>query len=171
MSSLIKRNKKPIFTDGFFCDKIRINPIIYEKFQYIKSKIYILLNKTDRGIYISKKRIKNNNDKIEIIQKEIKKRKKEKLEKENILVIKKPKTEIYKLTNNKHNSKLKKERTNYNDLIGEKIYTIYNKRNLFRMSHINMNNYYFLSKEIRINNKSDLNTEREYEILIFYFLI
>ena len=163
MSSLIKRNKKPIFTDGFFCDKIRINPIIYEKFQYIKSKIYILLNKTDRGIYISKKRIKNNNDKIELIQKEIKKRKKEKLDKENILVIKKPKTEIYKLTNNKHNSKLKKERTNYSDLIGEKIYTIYNKRNLFRMGHINMNNYYFLSKEIRINNKTDLNTEREYE--------
>ena len=41
----------------------------------------------------------------------------------------------------------KNENTNYNDLIGEKIYTIYNKRNLFHMSHINMNKQFkfFLS--------------------------
>ena len=163
MSSLIKRNKKPICTNGFFYDKVRINQNTYEKFNYLKSKVYIFLNKSDRGYFISKKRIKNNNKEVELIQKEIKRRQKEKLEKENILMIKKPKIKVYKLINNKYNSKFKNENINYNDLIGEKIYTIYNKRNLFHMSHINMNNYYFFSKVVKINNKSDLNTEREYE--------
>jgi len=50
----------------------------------------------------------------------------------------------------------------YLDFVGEKIYTIYNKRNMVRQPHLYMNNYYMITKIRRYNDQKDFNTEKEY---------
>ena len=50
----------------------------------------------------------------------------------------------------------------YLDFVGEKIYTIYNKKNMVRQPHLYMNNYYMITKIRRYNNQNDFNTEKEY---------
>ena len=42
------------------------------------------------------------------------------------------------------------------DLVGEKIYTIYNKNNIVRQPHLNMNNYYYMSKIRMYNEKIEI---------------
>ena len=164
LSSLMKQNKKPICLKGFFCDKVRINQKSFEKF-------YFISNISNRGIYISKYRIKNNNKNIEKIQNVFRKIKKEKDKKDNIPIIKKPKIGIYELVNyNKKNlnekSKTIIEPPIYNDFIGEKIYTVYNKRYLSHMCHINMNNFYYISKIRKFNDNIDINSSKEYESIL-----
>ena len=155
---------KPISINGFYYEKIIIDLNSYEKFKYMKGKIFILLNKSNRGLYISKINKKNNNKKVEIIQKIIKMKKQELKLKENFSIIKKPLFEKYKIMKVHMDKKLKfKMKRNYNDFIGEKFYTVYNKANLYHMSHMNINNYYFISKTRKINDKNDLNSEKEYE--------
>ena len=168
MSSLINKNKKPIIIEGFFYSKIRIN-LSNRK---LKTN-YTMITKSVSGIYISKTRIMNNIKKIEFLQKEIKKRIIFKIkEEENMQVIKKPEIKRYKIKNDKDNkeiayknkkAKLKIKKNKMTDIIAEKIYVLYNKDNLYNFPHLNMNNYYYISKTIKLTDKSELSSEKEYE--------
>ena len=49
------------------------------------------------------------------------------------------------------------------DIVGEKIYTIYNKNKIIRQPHLNMNNYYYISKIRMYNEKEDASSQKEYD--------
>ena len=164
LNSLLKQNKKPICLKGFYYDKIRVNNNSFRQSYFIPH----ILNK---GTYISKCRIRNNIKKIEKIQNIFRKIKNEETKRDNIPIIKKPQIEIYELVNyNKKSLKKKAKTINepqiYNDFIGEKIYAVYNKQFLSHMCHININNFYYISKIRKINDNIEINSEREYESIL-----
>jgi hypothetical protein len=164
LRSFIKQNKKPACLKGFYCDKKRIIKNYFEE-------LFLITNKSNRGLCISKSRILNNNKEIEIIQSKFRRILKENRYGYNNPIIRKPLIPIYELVNyNKKNSTHKSKASNeipiQNDFIGEKIYTVYNKCYLSHMCHINMNNYYYISKIRRINDQIDINSEREYESIL-----
>ena len=164
LRSFIKQNKKPVCLKGFYCDKKRIIKNYFEE-------LFLITNKSNRGLCISKSRILNNNKEIEIIQSKFRRILKENRYGYNNPIIRKPLIPIYELVNyNKKNSTHKSKASNeipiQNDFIGEKIYTVYNKSYLSHMCHINMNNYYYISKIRRINDQIDINSEREYESIL-----
>ena len=221
LSYLVDKNRKPIQQAiGNYYDKIRVDSKIYDQYLNNKNKFFILLNKSNRGIYISKNRYINNISQITFIQKKIKNRNKKKIvqkEKEKDIIIQKPLIQNYIICedkiikDNNENEKINKkkfskkdkqekseenERPNINsfnlthnsknknlyeeeeedsyfesidrdfgDLVGEKIYTIYNKNNIVRQPHLYMNNYYYMTKIRRFNEEKDFSSEKEYILI------
>ena len=221
LSDLIEKNRKPVQQIiGNYYEKIRVDSKIFAQFLNKANKSVIILNKENRGNYISKYRLKNNISLIILIQKKIKSF----LNLKNIqnsknIIFKRPLNQNYfiyndnirkesnieeitnkkTLNNNKKgnldenenlkanlnksskNSKLnnlfdlyedKEDESSYfeeknldfTDFVGAKIYTIYNKNNIIRQPHMNMNNYYYMSK-IRIynNEEEEVSSAKEYE--------
>ena len=116
LSYLLERNRKPIQkTQGNYYEKIRVTSKIYEQFHY-KNKNHIILKQSNRGIYISKNRYKNNIPQIKLIQKKIKNRENLKtIQKAKDIILKKPLNQNYIIcdeTQNENNNKNKTKNTN-----------------------------------------------------------
>ena len=201
LSYLVEKNRRPVIQlIGNYYEKIRIESGIYDQFVKNKNKNFIMKNESNRGLYISKKRYKNNNEEINLIQNKYKgrlklKKNKEEKEKEKDIIIKKPLNQNYiivndKIKEDKNKKRKEKNRSTYKfkqdyldedeieedsyfedydgdftDIVGEKIYTIYNKNNIIRQPHLNMNNYYYISKIRMVNDIEDISSQKEYEII------
>ena len=192
LSYLVDRNKKPIQQIiGNYYTKTRVNSKVYEQFVNKKNRYFINFNQTNRGLYITKNRYKNNISQIKLIQKYFLIRKNKKnIQKEKNIIFHKPLNHNYiifadkknEITKKKGEDKVKsyyssKDSKNdleedsyfesidkdFGDLIGEKVYTIYNKNNIIRKPHLYMNNYYYMSKEIRYKEKEEFSSLKEYE--------
>ena len=183
LSYLVERNRKPIQQIiGNYYEKIRVDSKVYEQFVNKRNIYFIKLNQLNRGFYITKKRYKNYFSQIKLIQKNFRiKQNKKIFKKEPTSFLKKPLIQNYIICDDKINE-VNKERENndpnseleedsyfesvdrdFGDLVGEKVYTIYNKNRIIRQPHLFMNNYYYISKEFRYKEKEEFSSQKEYE--------
>ena len=179
LRELIEQNKKPLIDNiAGYCQKIRITSELYEVLKLIRNKYYVKPN-TQEGNFISKLRYKNNITDIKLIQKKTKNLQNLKKIEKNMKIYQKPPHRNYKNKkeekdssneikiengNKTEDSYFEEEQKEFSNMVGEKIYTVYNKNKIICQPYLLMNNYYMITKERRVNKEQhNLPTEKEYD--------